>query len=265
MKMDLLVAYYFDLYKNFMCISKNDFPLIITNLYNDEKDPDNQECLLYVKDQELKSAFLTLYVNDKFNDLNDTTYKKSKLFHEFTHIYDANISLSKYIGEDYSMLMSTFSEFHASQIELAVNMGFQNIHDFHKIDTSDIIITSENGKTSIQSDYLNPFASFTNIINKDRKSFFDLNAYDYCKIYKNFKTKIMYYLGKKSFCDQYSINSYKDITKEYTKEFYKIIDFFKISLINQSYEHVLQANNIMWNFYKSYFISSVENELPKIF
>ena len=262
--MDLFVNYYYEMYKNFMCLQGVKLPVIMTQEFDEQIESQNKEVLLYVNEDELRNPFITLHINSKFH-LYTKHFKISKLYHEFTHIVDANINLKEYEDENYSLLMNTYSEFHASQVESAFNLGFDNINNIYKIDIENITIESEQENDKVSLYYLKPFVQACNIITKNKNEYYNLDAYDYCKKYKYFVTNLMYYLGKMTFCNSCATKPHKSITEDNTGTFYPVISLFEKSLIANSYPHILKACDIMWNYYKNYFKSSVLMELPERF
>lgn len=73
---------------------------------------------------DFKSTFQVSNVLFSYND----QYIKSILFHEFTHIYDTNITFKEIINnENLISAINAYTEYHASQIEILSNIGYNSI------------------------------------------------------------------------------------------------------------------------------------------
>ena len=70
--------------------------------------------LAYVDLNEIKQEEIPLYYTDELVK-QPIQCVKSKIFHKFTHIYDANIQFANMSSNSLSDIMNTYSEFHASQ------------------------------------------------------------------------------------------------------------------------------------------------------
>lgn len=191
-----------------MCITKEELP-IINPIINDDG---NAMILAYVNADEILQSTVNLYINSKLFTY-DKKYQKSKLFHEFTHIFDANKLLGNYPYKIMECLLSTYSEYHASQIELAYNIGAKSINTLPKIDIHKTYVAYENKVVEVSTDFLQPLADAICIIDKNRMAYFSLKPSEYYRKYLVFRTKSMYYLGKRGLCDMISMKQIPDTTK----------------------------------------------------
>lgn len=164
------------------------------------------------------------------------------------------MNLSKnYNEEDLSKILSTYSEYHASQIELACNVGFRNIHAFHKINLDKTYIDTESGKTKIQNDYLKPMADALVIIDKPSDAYLDLSSEEYFCYFKKFETNTMYYLGKQNFCSRFSLKQIPNITRKNYIDFYPCIANIENCIKNNEYNKLpFLEKSLFGEFYKRY-------------
>lgn len=80
--------------------------------------------LAYVDLNEIRQEEIPLYYTDELVK-QPIQCVKSKIFHEFTHIYDANIQFANMSSNSLADIMNTYSEFHASQVEMLVALGYK--------------------------------------------------------------------------------------------------------------------------------------------
>ena len=244
---DKILGFY-EKYKAYMDLQENILPSLNPVL----EDDNIIDTLAHVNSDEITSKNANLYYCSKL-----CTYSEqfiiAKLFHEFTHILDY-INLSKnYDEEDLGKILSTYSEYHASQIELACNVGFRNIHAFHKINLDKTYISTESGKTKIQNDYLKPMADALVIIDKPSDAYLDLSSEKYFCYFKKFETNTMYYLGKQNFCSKFSLKQIPNITRENYTDFYPCITNIENCIKNNEYNKLPSLEKSLFGeFYKRY-------------
>lgn len=218
--------------------------------------------LAYINSDEIRKPIVNLYYSPNLF-LYSEIFQKSKLFHEFTHIIDANQIPAKFSYDEFRAIMATYSEYHASQIELACNVGFRNIHSFHKINLSKTFVTYEDRKIKIETDYLHPMADSLVIIEKDSVAYFKLSDYEYYLNYSVFEAKTMYYLGKKNFCAKYSITKTADITDKSYGIFAPNIRKIEKLILEKDFSNLYQARKSLWNQYLISFPYNNQESLPK--
>lgn len=227
---------YYEEYKTYMDLNNDVLPQINpiqsdNNIIND---------FAHINSDEISDKNINLYYNSKIVNYSEH-FQKTKFFHEFTHVLDASQLLNKYDEENINAILSTYSEYHASQIELAYNIGFRNIHSFHKINLDKTYVEDEFGKTKIKNDYLKPLADATIIIDKDSSVYYNLSAEEYYKKYKAFETNTMYYLGKQNFCSKFSLKPVPSITKSSYGIFYPYVKNIEILIKNKDIDNLLIA------------------------
>lgn len=245
--MDGFILKCYEEYKTFMDIKEELLPSINPIEIGISKR-DNGKCIYaYINEDEIGNNPMNLYYSsDLFNC--HKTFQKAKLFHEFTHILDGFELIKKY-SKFLLPIMNTYSEYHASQIELASNIGFKNIHCFHKFNIDKTFVYDQDRKIKITSDYISPASDALAIIGVSSNSYYDLSEYDYYLNYKTFETKTMYYLGKKNFCLKYSIKNVPDLTKKWYGNFYPFIYEVEQTIINCDFEKMSDVRNRLWRQY----------------
>lgn len=245
----ILKAY--DDYKIYMGLSDDIMPSLNPVIFKDVAR--NKSKIAYVNADEVMLPTVNLYVNSTISDYNER-FKLAKLYHEFTHILDG-ITLSKdFEFEDLIHIMSTYSEYHASQIELAYNIGFKNIHSFRKINLDKTFVNSENEKISVIDDYIQPMADALVIIDKPFNAYDELNAVEYYQNYSWFETKSMYYLGKENLCSKISFSTLPNVTDIQYGKFAPYIRNIEQCIQKKNYQGLIKARKELREFYTSYFI-----------
>lgn len=239
-------------YKKFVNIKGCILPSIHPVLQNVHEQKDGKSSYAYINNDEIGNDPINLYYSKSLFDFHDT-FKKAILFHEFTHVFDGIIFYSSYNEKDLSSIMATYSEYHASQIELAYKAGFRNIHSCYKIDLSKTYIYSENQKIKIESDYIHPVSDALTIIEEPNNSYYDLSNYDYYLNYKVFEVKTMYYLGKKNFCKKYSLKNIPDLTIKWYGAFYPSVQKIEQCIINKDFDSLILARKGLFGKYFSTF------------
>lgn len=239
---------FYEEYKRYMDLEDG----VLPNLNPILEDNNIIDSLAHVNSDEIVLENANLYYSSKLLEYPEQ-FQKTKLFHEFTHILDY-LSLSKeYYGEDLDKILSTYSEYHASQIELACNIGFRNIHAFHKINLDKTYVENETGKTKIQNDYLKPMADALVIINRPFDTYLNLSCEDYFGYFKNFEANTMYYLGKQNFCSRLSLKTIPNITRQNYLEFYPCITNIETCIKNKEFAKLPSLEKSLFNmFYKKY-------------
>lgn len=218
--------------------------------------------LAYINSDEIRNRIVNLYYSSNLL-MCPVIFQKSKFFHEFTHILDANLISTNFSYDEFRAIMATYSEYHASQIELACNIEFRNIHSFHKINLSKTFVTYENRKIKIETDYLHPMADSLVIIEKDSDAYSNLPDYEYYLNYSVFETKTMYYLGKKNFCAKYSITKTADIIDKSYGIFTPYIRIIEKLILEKDYSQLYDARKNLWKKYLDYFSYKNKILLPK--
>lgn len=246
---DFILKVYND-YQTYMNLDKNLMPLL--NPINLDNNFDNNTPLMYVISDELTSSIVNLYINPIIYTYNKR-FQIAKLYHEFTHILDAQIFSNEFKNKNFEHIMSTYSEYHASQVELSYNLNFRNIYSFRKINPDKTLIDYENEKISATYDYLKVMSDALIIIEKPSDAYYNLNYVEYYRKYSLFEAKTMYYLGKENLCSKVTYNRPVNITdKEYGK-FAPFIRDIEQSIKQKDYKEIINARIKLWQFYTSFF------------
>lgn len=249
-------------YAKFMDIGNDVLPDINPISQNSNNKNNGKSPYAYIDDGEIGDNPINLYYSQILCDCHKT-FQKAILFHEFTHIYDETIFWSIYDKKELSSIMATYSEYHAAQIELACKVGFRSIHSCYKINLSKTYVYAQNKKIKIEIDYIHPVSDALTIVEQPSDSYINLDEYDYFLNYKIFEAKTMYYLGKKNFCQKYSLKKISDMTSTWYKEFYPFVRDIENIINDKKYSELILARKALWEKYISYFPYNNINSLLK--
>lgn len=176
------------------------------------------------KTEELYNQKYVLYVN-QFLLKKSKTYINSILFHEFTHMADSINLREKYELKDFKSLMHTYSEIHASEIEMNIvlssNPNFNSIDDIVKYD----------GNISIQSFMDNSLKCVENYFQFPNKKI----DKQYATYHFNIKW-LCYFVGRLSSLHKYNIKyewKFKTLDEDFKTLFYSFLD----KILNKSYSY----------------------------
>ena len=159
--------------------------------------------LAYIDSDNATNPIVPLYVSDILFSYNDQ-YIKSILFHEFTHIYDANITFKEIIdNENLISAINAYTEYHASQIEILSNIGYNSIFKKNKFNIN-AKIYYKNEMMDIEHYLVYPLSDATLILNKERYAYINLSNDEYNLKYVRAAKNIWYYLGKYNICEIYA-------------------------------------------------------------
>lgn len=232
----------------------------------ENKDEINKNVIAFVNNDEIKFPVTNLYYNPDLLVASDD-YKKAKLFHEFTHILDYIVLHERFSTDQLNSILATYSEYHASQIELLRNIGVGNIKDIKTIDKLDVdetYVWCKESKISLTEDYLSPLADSSVVIGRSRYYYYTTKAVEYFSKYKEFEAKTMYYLGKQSVCFMLSQKIIADITDKTYGEFSSCIRKIEKCIKNKEFDVLKEVRNELWNKYTSTFPCLYGNHLPKV-
>lgn len=208
--------------------------------------------LAHINTDEITSENVNIYCSPKLFECSEQ-FQKTKIFHEFTHILDYLNLSTKYHGEDLDKILATYSEYHASQIELACNIGFKNIHALHKINLDKTYVATETGTTIIENDYINPMASALVVIDKPSDAYLNLSSEDYYAHFIKFEINTMYYLGKQNFCSKISLKRIPNITRQNYLDFYPCLSNIEFCIKNKEFGRLPLLEKILFGkFFEKY-------------
>lgn len=197
-------------YKKFMKESRlpNIIPVIL-------EDDSSNRTIAYIEFDESRNGDVPIYINKKLF-LYDRTYAKSILFHEFTHIYDMNITFFNIEDENKLIkLMASYSEFHASQIELLVSLGYFVISPIYKKFSMNRKIYFESTFEKIDNYLLHPLANSSGILGNNKDAYNTLSAFEYNIKYVTASHQLFCYLGKYDVCVRFGDREPHDFWHEF--------------------------------------------------
>ena len=250
--MENYVEQCYDEYKIFMNLEKSDSLPIILPIICEDLNKETNAPLAYVQPNNVLLPAVPLYISKHLFDYSEQ-FQKSIFFHEFTHIMDANLIFSNYNQKDLEALMSTYSEYHASQAELLCNIGFENVKEFRQLDLDNTFVVGAEGVEPITQNYLEPLVKALGIMDKPSNTYQNLNAIEYYRNYSLFEKTTMYYLGKRKLCENLSIKRIQNITEKNYGEFYPFIKNIELCIEKHDFRNLILAKNELWEKYISYF------------
>lgn len=208
----------------------------------------------------LKSEFvyqnpIPVYYDKKLFKYEEQFYK-SILYHEFTHIYDIHVGFKNIKDKDiFTLLTSTYSEYHASQIELLSQINSNSIAD--AIDNLDI-----NSNMIYKDEHLNlnqyliiPLADFTSVLDNDNSTYQNLAEFEFARQYVNVEKNIMYYLGKYDTCKSFASGTIFNLLEKNCPVFVNDIEEIHVILKSKEeiYNNVDKLKNAVLNFQNHYY------------
>ena len=246
---------------DFMGIQNKKLPQINPVINTNEN---NTAPIAFVNTDEISYPVTNVYYNLKLFTYNQE-YIKTILFHEFTHMLDYLTCKSEFLNEnDFIAFMSLYSEYHASKIELACNVGCKNFQSKPKMDIKETFVIHKNTTCSIENTYLEPMASALTIIDKPSNAYFNLAIDDYYRKYKNFEAYTMYFLGKRDFCMIISTKPFPDILEKQYGEFSSYITNILQCIRTKNFSMFPHVRKELWNKFLSTYNSKYFLELKRI-
>lgn len=208
----------------------------------------------------LKSEFvyqnpIPIYYDRKLFKYEKQFYK-SILYHEFTHIYDIHVGFKNIKDKDiFTLLTSTYSEYHASQIELLSQINSNSIAD--AIDNlninSDMIYKDEH--LNLNQYLIIPLADFTSVLDNDNSTYQNLAEFEFARQYVNVEKNIMYYLGKYDTCKSFASGTIFNLLEKNCPVFVNDIEEIHVILKSKEeiYNNVDKLKNAVLNFQNHYY------------
>lgn len=244
-KQDISIIY--KKYKRFMNpFSKMPKIKFVYDVFNDNvRTP-----LAFVHIDEIERTKVPLHVSDELLKYNKK-YIRSILFHEFTHIFDWHITLKKLDINKRERLMPSYSEFHASQIEL-LSYLYKNIEMVKPYFDMDKMIKFKNEKLSIEKTIIYPMVDASIILAKEKFAYKDLSREDYNKKYVLAFASVMYYLRKYSVCELYGNRKPHNFFDEFGT-FKDVVIKLYGSLLSSDYNMILFYQKSFLMQYLNYF------------
>lgn len=236
-------------------IKDNIFPKLNRIVINETTNNYKHISYAYTNSNNILDSTVNLYIHPKLFSYTKQ-FQESKLYHEFTHILDAITLFKNYNESKRNILLSIYSEYHASQIELICAIGFKTFCHDKRIDLSKTLIPYKNTTSSVEKEYLRPLNDALKIIQQDNDSYYNIYVVEYYQNYTIFESNLMYYLGKKNLCVEISIENILFITnilEHLFGEFLPIIRNIEENIKLKNFNTLIQLRNELFNKYITYF------------
>lgn len=208
---------------------------------------------------ELYNNNYNLFLNANLFSYN-SLYIKSILFHEFTHLYDyINIKNIYHEKDIIRELMNTYSEYHASQIELLSQMNVKTIKSVSRKIPNKYMIQGKDSCITINDYILYPLANAFDILNSNKECFVNYNKYEFAEICNKAQKFMIYYFGKLDIANKYVQKIIPDVYTINKNIFYKNLNnlHFVLStsaLIEKKYNLIkIYSNKYERDFYFNFF------------
>lgn len=216
-------------------IKENNMPLI-----NAIEKPNNNSInsFAYVEKDSIHNQCVSVIYEESLFDYNEY-FIKSIFFHEFTHIYDANIKFKNLNDDDFNTVMDTYSEYHASQIEMGVSLNMKNKNDIATLSSkikSKTNIFYRNNFEDIESYILIPLADIISVLTQERGSCIDMSDDEFAKQFVKMKKSIFYYYGKYDLYIKYSSKNMPDLLNKNCPQFMDKISEIHNAVKNKNIE-----------------------------
>lgn len=242
-----IINQYYDEFKVF--IKENKMPLIIPVEKSSENN--NMDEFAFIEKDFIRGIAVPIIYNKSLFDYNEN-FVKSIFFHEFTHIYDANIRFKNLNEKDFNTVIDSYSEYHASQIEMGSLIGMKNKNDVLTI-ASKLEIKSKvfykNELEDIESYIITPLADITSIICQDRDAYIDLSDFEFAKQYVKLEKNIFYYYGKYDLYTKYANKNMPDLLQKNCQNFSDIISKIHNAVKTKNIEpSIYNIRNLLKNF-----------------
>lgn len=251
MDKNVLVNQYYEEFKVF--IKENNMPLVIPVEKSSNK---NMGVLAFIERDYIRERAIPIVYNKTLFDYNEN-FIKSIFFHEFTHIYDANIKFKNLNENDFNTIMDTFSEYHASQIEMGSILGMKNKNDVLTISSkvkSKRKIFYKNELEYIESYVVIPLSDITSVICQDKGTYINMPSFEFTKQYMKIEKNIFYYYGKYDLYIKYSGRNMQDLLISNCPEFSKEINnIHKILKSKDIVNNIDSMRSAVHNFKEKYF------------
>lgn len=195
---------------------------------------------VYIDVDELSSPTINLYIDENLFQYNER-FRKSILFHEFTHVFDGvqtfeTIRLSDV--DKFNKIMATYSEYHASQIEILCNIGYKKAKPITKKFKMSDKVYFKDEFVDIENYIIYPLADASVILDKNKHAYFNLNDNEYNIKYVMAQKSIMYYLGKYNICEKYANKKPHDFFHKFSEFEQDVLLMYK-SLKSKDIDQIL--------------------------
>ncbi len=221
----------YDEYKEFIGVDKRLFPKINPVRVDSEVDEHNLVTPAYVSFDNLVGECADVYFSIDIFNYHERA-RNSIFYHEFTHIFDANVTLRNFSDRDRFMFIRTYSEFNAARIEMLYNIGFDRLSDVNNMNPFLRTAYYCHKEVPVSTYVSKPIDAIRQIIKVDSSKYSNLSEEKYMRIYKIFHNETMYYLG------------YKYVYESlFRQKPYKM----ELAVFGQFYETILEIENHLKN------------------
>ena len=251
MDKNTIINQLYEEFKSF--IKENNMPLIVP-----VEKPSNKnriDTFAFIEKEYIRNIAVPIVYDKSLFDYNED-FIKSIFFHEFTHIYDANIRFKNLNDDDFNIVMDTYSEYHASQIEMGISLNMKNKNDIVTLSSklkSKTNIFYRNNFEDIKTYILIPLSDIITVLCQRKGSCIDMSNDEFAKQFVKMKKNIFYYYGKYDLYIKYSEKNMPDLL---IKNCPKFID--RISEIHNA----VKIKNIESNIHNiKYLTKTFQNEV----
>ena len=254
----------YDEYMKFMGIAKRNMPKICPVIFDSVNASDKQKrAWAYINSDEIVENIVKLNISSNLKNM-PQDFQRQILFHEFTHILDANIFFSKYRNNRiFQNVMSTFSEYHAAQIEVSRGVGLKSWKIERKEDLENLNLMHRDKKMRIEERYLQSLADALVVIDCSCDSYYELSAVEYFFKYSCFEVNTMNYLGIYHFCTRISNKKIPSLIDTVYTDFAPYIRQIETDILEGEFEKLVISRNNLWKYYKSHFSCKEQFILPE--
>lgn len=237
---------YYNEYKLF--VNKKEIPQIIPDF-----DMSNSilNCFAYVNREEIRGENIPIYINKSLFEYPEQYYK-SILFHEFTHIYDANSIFKDEDDTKFNSLMSSYSEFHASQIEILCNIGYNRVYNINQKFKMSTILSYKDELMDVDHYLLHPLADATAVLEHGRYDFLQLSNNEFIKKFVLVQNNIMYYLGKYNICEKFGNSKPHNFFKEFRNFELDVLNIYESLKTKKYYDIIKKVKSFMIHYLEYY-------------
>lgn len=210
----------------------------------------------YIERDKIRKEKIPLHINKSLFRYPEQFYK-SILFHEFTHICDANNFFKDEDEANFNSLMSSYSEFHASQIEILCNIGYSRAYNINSKFEMSTMLSYKDEVMDVEHYLLLPLADATAVLEHKRYDFMQLSHIEFIKKFILVQNNIMYYLGKYSICEKFGNSRPHNFFKEFSEFKLDVLNMYE-SLKNKNYDDIINRVESFMIHYLQYYINLEE-------
>ena len=149
--------------------------------------------------------------------------------------------------------MSSFSEYHASQIEILTILGYENINKVNEKFHLNKTVYYKDSFMDIENYLIRPLADALTGLNKPRLFYIISNKRQYIEKYTLTERSIMYYLGKYNIAQRYAMEEPHNFFDKFLA-FQNDINDLYMNLQNRNFDRIIIAKDNFMKHYLEYFV-----------